>query len=484
MPLFDPLRLELFATEHAPSYSDAKRAMLTLHQLVGRRLDGTLAALTETRVEQSFNERIFAEVFGYHSVLRAGAGLFHIMAKNYYPADGEARKGADDLALGFFGPEREAPEIVASVELKDPGQDLDKPEAGYEHRSPVQQAFDRVRGRGISWIIVSNLYQVRLYSADDDTRHESIALAEVMSVPQFVRAHALLSRRTLLGALAPISTLSATTASPLSPLKRLLLGGPPHMLEERTDSLRLVHEAFVPGGTEIPLHQLEDGLLAAFGQMPTAGDYGAWPPHVPGALAFELEDDRLVLAPEAGGRRIGRLEFSTSGILRVTEYLEPGGEPSRTLSGSSLPVRIALFVLFAKCAFPTSNVQFRWRLLDLAGSRARVPAVWVRNRTELIGVGDRATVSRAHAEPDLRLLNDALLLADVANVLRELLFPFRHVVELTKATVRARMSPEDLRTVIGPALAVLATIRREAQEELDAATMEDDLTAIGSGLDE
>ncbi len=476
MSLFDPIRLELFATEHAPSTVDAQQALLVLRRLIARRLDGSLTTLTETRVEQSFNERVFAEVFDYESVLRRGSGEFHVMAKNYYPAEGEARKGADDLALGFFGPDRETPEIHASVELKDPGQDLDAPEPSYQNRSPVRQAFDRVRGRGIPWILVSNLFEMRLYSADDDRNYELISLTDVISVAQFTRAYALLSRRTLLGD--PGSKFPRDkTAGP--PLLRLLHGGPPHMLVERPDSLRLVHEAFTPGGADLPLHELEDGLLAAFKRMPSAGEYGAWPPHVPNVMALELEDDRLVLAPDVGGGVIGRLEFSKNGILRVTEYLDPQGEDHRTVRGADLANRVALFILFARNAFDPCTLNFKWRLLDLAGSQCIIPSEWIDGgRTQRLGAGPATAASSAHAEPgDLRLLNDGLLVEHVTAAIRDLLFPYRHVADVTRSIFRVRMSKDHVRAVIAPALGVLAAIRQATEAESDAAVGAADLRA-------
>src|SRR3990170_7884734 len=65
MTLFNPIKLELFAAEQGMSRASATRGLLALRKLMARRLDGFLGTLTETRVEQSFNERVFADVFGY-----------------------------------------------------------------------------------------------------------------------------------------------------------------------------------------------------------------------------------------------------------------------------------------------------------------------------------------------------------------------------------------------------------------------------------
>src|SRR5205814_4883781 len=74
MSLFDPQELTFLAAEHSPSPIEVRRGLEILARLRARRADGHLRALTETRVEQSFNERLFAEVFGYRTLFQHGAG--------------------------------------------------------------------------------------------------------------------------------------------------------------------------------------------------------------------------------------------------------------------------------------------------------------------------------------------------------------------------------------------------------------------------
>jgi len=70
--------------------------------------------LPETRVEQSWNEQLFAKVLGYRTLLSHDARPFHILPKN--AAD---RYHYDDFSLGFFGAGEDI--VLGSAELKSPG---------------------------------------------------------------------------------------------------------------------------------------------------------------------------------------------------------------------------------------------------------------------------------------------------------------------------------------------------------------------------
>ncbi len=79
--------------------------------------------LTEKRVEQSFNEQLFAFVLDYRTLLSHEPGEFHLLPQNF--AGG---KRFDDFSLGFFGTGEAEPRVLASAEFKSPGCDLDKPQ--------------------------------------------------------------------------------------------------------------------------------------------------------------------------------------------------------------------------------------------------------------------------------------------------------------------------------------------------------------------
>src|SRR5437899_1536169 len=85
MHLFqDQLALKVFARSYARPPVSLSEAMTVLRILQRRRHEGFLDTVSETRIEQSFNERLFAELFGYRTLLRDGAGHYHLRPKTYY----------------------------------------------------------------------------------------------------------------------------------------------------------------------------------------------------------------------------------------------------------------------------------------------------------------------------------------------------------------------------------------------------------------
>jgi len=133
--------------------------------------------LPETRVEQSFNEQLFARVFGYRTLLSSDQGVFHLMPKNAM-----GRHRFDDFSLGHFGGEGE-PIVRTSAEFKSPGTDLFKPQTGgaYEGRTPVEQGLSAAAAiPTCRWVIVSNFRDLLLY----DTRapKEPVVIADLHEV--------------------------------------------------------------------------------------------------------------------------------------------------------------------------------------------------------------------------------------------------------------------------------------------------------------
>ena len=71
MRIFSPEKLWAFASEAC--HPDRVQTGLELQrQLCNRHVAGWLEDLTELRVEQSFNERLFAEIFDYRTLFRDG----------------------------------------------------------------------------------------------------------------------------------------------------------------------------------------------------------------------------------------------------------------------------------------------------------------------------------------------------------------------------------------------------------------------------
>ncbi|KYG05073.1 hypothetical protein BE21_43005, partial [Sorangium cellulosum] len=121
-----------------------------------------LGGLPETRVEQSWNEQVFAKLLDYRTLLSHSALPFHVLPKN---AAGARR--FDDFSLGFFGLGEHT--VLGTAELKSPGTDLDAPQwtGNYKGTTPVEQALSAARGHGAAcrWVLVSNFRELRLYDA-------------------------------------------------------------------------------------------------------------------------------------------------------------------------------------------------------------------------------------------------------------------------------------------------------------------------------
>jgi hypothetical protein len=143
-----------------------------LRRLAQHTVFGTLS---ETRVEQSWNEQLFAKVLGYRTLLSHDALPFNILPKNI--AD---RHHFDDFSLGFFGADEDI--VLGTAELKSPGANLDarQTSGNYGGRTPLEQALEtaRVHGDSCRWVLVSNFRELRLY----DMRNPGAPLSVVPDI--------------------------------------------------------------------------------------------------------------------------------------------------------------------------------------------------------------------------------------------------------------------------------------------------------------
>jgi hypothetical protein len=398
-----------------------------------RARDGTLSHLSETRVEQSFNERLFAELFDYRTLYRHGAGEYHLEPKQQYQGG-----RYDDFALGFFRPGSRHQRV--SAELKSPGADLDAPQAAYGGVTPIQQAFRAVTSTpSVRWILVSNFDEIRLYHARDPSRCERVTLSDVLSIGEMRRLLALLSRHTLVG-MAPDEE---------SPLDRCLSRSTPMIIPQRAGLARLVHQV-VPNtltGNELALHQMDDALRAGLAAMPQ--DFYMWPLRLP-TSAPSLKDDRLVLADIVEGKALSVTELTRSGALRVSEYLndETAADQGRAVfKADDLAVRIALFFVFAREVYSRLFRRdvgglYTWELLEVAGAVCGYPSGWVSN---WVGTPPRLApdIHRTVVPPQSWSADFAAmpLAQHTAFAVRELLFPFEMRTPATGAV--QRIAPHD-----------------------------------------
>ena len=151
---------------------------------------GRVYGLKETALHGPFTSKIVEGVLGYR-------GPAH--GSDYTVATEQTiLRGSVDLALGRFG--GKTPEIVASFELKGADtRDLDAIMPG-RHKSPVQQAWEyAMNARGVKWVLVSNMIELRLYGFGEGTSvYEAFHLARLTEPEEYARFILLLSADNLL----------------------------------------------------------------------------------------------------------------------------------------------------------------------------------------------------------------------------------------------------------------------------------------------
>lgn len=428
-PLFHASHLAHLGVELGFTSDELLYGLGVLDDLRARRADGSLARLSETRVEQSFNEQLFSKAFGYRTYLSHGAGEFELLPKKFEPD----RRLYNDFALGFFSALRglDAPPAIVSCELKSPGADLDAPQASYPGRiTPVQQAH-ATAGAEVLWVLVSNFDEIRLYSKGDLSRFERVVLSDLLTPWDFQRALVVLGRRSLLG-----------EVGTKSPLHRLLSGDLPLMLTQGSGRVQLVHESRPNRRTkaEFPLHAMHDALLNTMNMMPAN-----WPRR-DANWSPQLKEDRLVVETLSKGGPCMRLEFTRSGVLRISEYLTEGD--TRLLNAGDIAEHVACFLTFAsrigklyKCPAEVS-----WTMHDVGGAHCNFPDGWVGGGALVVKRQFPSTVGASRA-PFTDLVPGKRGELTTAAV-RELLYPCEFLVTGSQAILRLTPSEESVERLL------------------------------------
>lgn len=151
---------------------------------------GRINTLKETALRGQFASRIVEGVLGYHGP--AGGAEYNVSTEQ------AILRGSVDLALGRFG--GKTPDIFAPFELKGTNtRDLDAIMPG-RHRSPVQQAWEYAMNvRGVKWVLVSNMIELRLYGFGEGTSaYETFHLDQLIEPNEYARFMLLLSAESLL----------------------------------------------------------------------------------------------------------------------------------------------------------------------------------------------------------------------------------------------------------------------------------------------
>lgn len=151
---------------------------------------GRVYALKETALHGQFAAKIIEGVLGYHGP--AGGADYTVATEQ------AILRGSVDLALGRFG--GKTPEILAPFELKGADtRDLDAIMPG-RNKTPVQQAWEyAMNARGVKWVLVSNMIELRLYGfGEGTTAYETFQLDRLTDPDEYARFMLLLSADSLL----------------------------------------------------------------------------------------------------------------------------------------------------------------------------------------------------------------------------------------------------------------------------------------------
>ena len=151
---------------------------------------GRVYALKETALHGQFAAKIIEGVLGYHGP--AGGADYTVSTEQ------AILQGSVDLALGRFG--GKTPEILAPFELKGAKtKDLDAIMPG-RNKTPVQQAWEyAMNARGVKWVLVSNMIELRLYGfGEGTTAYEAFQLDRLTDPDEYARFMLLLSADSLL----------------------------------------------------------------------------------------------------------------------------------------------------------------------------------------------------------------------------------------------------------------------------------------------
>ncbi len=132
---------------------------------------GSLQKKSEKEFEWVYNESLFGTILGYTSIV---SGEY---TREKEPRN-ESNEQKPDIGLGFYSPTIATTQAV--VELKDAATSLDRPQQRAGNLTPIQQAFKYKPLYNSKWVIVSNFFEIRLYT-DTYQDYESFTLRELVN---------------------------------------------------------------------------------------------------------------------------------------------------------------------------------------------------------------------------------------------------------------------------------------------------------------
>jgi hypothetical protein len=155
--------------------------------------NGTVHKKKEEQLKGEFLDKFFGQLLGY--AYESHEAEWNIEKEFKSISDGKK----PDAALGFFGQDKN-PDVRCVIEVKGGLINLDKKQNRADFQgSAVDQAFSyvpRMPGK-CTWVIVTNMIEIRFYAARDISRYESFLIPELLITDNLQRFFFLLSHNQL-----------------------------------------------------------------------------------------------------------------------------------------------------------------------------------------------------------------------------------------------------------------------------------------------
>ncbi|OKL37028.1 Eco57I restriction-modification methylase domain-containing protein [Domibacillus mangrovi] len=196
-PLFIPEAYEEGLNQYRIEEIENKMEILQRNWI--RNMD-ILKNKTESELKSHFFEDIFIKILSYEPIT-SGGDSWNINIESSTEVDSQRA----DAILGYYTKDKVSNRTLTVIEIKGPEVDLDVPQnrSKKNYGTPVEQAYNySFKHDGCKWIIVSNIYEIRLYQVGRSTVYYEAFLLEELAVNKnlFRKFHFLLCKANLLGA--------------------------------------------------------------------------------------------------------------------------------------------------------------------------------------------------------------------------------------------------------------------------------------------
>ncbi|AIL46997.1 hypothetical protein [Elizabethkingia anophelis] len=135
---------------------------------------GKLSSLKEEEIKSRFVTSFFGDILSFNY---GNANAWMLREEKKSLTDGTK----PDAVLGYFYADKEKDEVRVVIEVKDANTKLDEKQKREKNISPVEQAFGYAHktGGNCNWVIVTNINEIRFYSAQDSSCFQVYMLKEL-----------------------------------------------------------------------------------------------------------------------------------------------------------------------------------------------------------------------------------------------------------------------------------------------------------------